>query len=506
MLTINRCYFAMVFVFCFFYLFFLQLQAIWPFTIDDMYISLRYAQHWAEGFGLVWNIGQAPVEGYSNFSFVAVGHWLIMWGLNPVTGLKSLGILSLGVTVAAVYFISRFWFLPRLAVISCFWLLSYQGQVLWSASGLETSFYEALVCGFIFFIYRGLGFQAYPSLKRAPQPKAFFVAGVMLAVASMTRPEAPVFAGVVLLMAWFHRPSKNSWPYWRTYLIFLGIFIAIYTPYFLWRWAYFGQLLPNPVYCKGYNNVLNLALDKNYIQLIWPFAILAVVGCWKNKSNYTGLLWLPSAVYLVLLIGADPIVAFDNRLFLPSFALLLPLALLGLSVALKYWLKKDDVVLDIALYMMATFLLFFCIPHMGLKAFRQYTTNPVAGEKLRHEVIDWLQQYTPTKSHVVLADCGLIPYKNTRSFTDSYCLNNAAMSKFPKKTMYRQSCKQILRDKPDVIILTSLFEHGKVIYTPTDVCFASKLQNNKHYQLQANLKTGTVQSFYQYEIYQRKGH
>ena len=49
------------------YYFILQIRAIWPFTIDDMYISLRYANHWAEGYGLVWNIGEPPVEGYSNF-------------------------------------------------------------------------------------------------------------------------------------------------------------------------------------------------------------------------------------------------------------------------------------------------------------------------------------------------------------------------------------------------------------------------------------------------------
>ena len=50
----------------FIYLLLFQLKAIWPFTIDDMYISLRYAKHWADGYGLLWNIGEEPVEGYSN--------------------------------------------------------------------------------------------------------------------------------------------------------------------------------------------------------------------------------------------------------------------------------------------------------------------------------------------------------------------------------------------------------------------------------------------------------
>jgi hypothetical protein len=39
--------------------------AAWPFTVDDAYITLRYAKHLAGGQGLVWNLGERPVEGYS---------------------------------------------------------------------------------------------------------------------------------------------------------------------------------------------------------------------------------------------------------------------------------------------------------------------------------------------------------------------------------------------------------------------------------------------------------
>jgi hypothetical protein len=38
---------------------------------DDAYISMRYARHLADGHGLVWNIGEAPIEGFTNFLWVA---------------------------------------------------------------------------------------------------------------------------------------------------------------------------------------------------------------------------------------------------------------------------------------------------------------------------------------------------------------------------------------------------------------------------------------------------
>ncbi|MGE5073658.1 MAG: hypothetical protein ACM3MF_09540, partial [Anaerolineae bacterium] len=34
--------------------------------VDDAMVSMRYAQHLARGFGLVWNVGQPPVEGFTN--------------------------------------------------------------------------------------------------------------------------------------------------------------------------------------------------------------------------------------------------------------------------------------------------------------------------------------------------------------------------------------------------------------------------------------------------------
>ena len=41
-----------------------------PFVTDDALIAMRYARHLTEGYGLAWNPGAGPVEGYSNFLYV----------------------------------------------------------------------------------------------------------------------------------------------------------------------------------------------------------------------------------------------------------------------------------------------------------------------------------------------------------------------------------------------------------------------------------------------------
>src|SRR4029077_5032767 len=49
---------------------------------DDGMISMRYARNFAHGAGLVWNAGQHPVEGYTNFLWTA---WMAVLHLTGVS-------------------------------------------------------------------------------------------------------------------------------------------------------------------------------------------------------------------------------------------------------------------------------------------------------------------------------------------------------------------------------------------------------------------------------------
>src|SRR5260221_4044570 len=69
----------------------LALADAWNFTTDDAYITLRYARHLANGQGIVWNVGEPPLEGYSNFSFLIAAAAAIKLGVDPVLVVKWLG-------------------------------------------------------------------------------------------------------------------------------------------------------------------------------------------------------------------------------------------------------------------------------------------------------------------------------------------------------------------------------------------------------------------------------
>ena len=64
-------------------------------VIDDAYISYRYSQQLARGFGLVWNPGEAPVEGYTNFLLVLTEAPGIALGWDPLRIAQTLSVLSL---------------------------------------------------------------------------------------------------------------------------------------------------------------------------------------------------------------------------------------------------------------------------------------------------------------------------------------------------------------------------------------------------------------------------
>lgn len=493
-------WYDVLFVFLFLYLFVAQLQAIWPFTVDDMYISLRYAKHWAAGEGLLWNIHEWPVEGYSNFIFVVLGAGAIFLKLNPVTTLKVAGIVGLFVTNIFLYLMSRFWFGPRAAVIPCIWLLLYKGQIIWAATGMETTVYEAFICGSVFFIFRGLGYQFDSNHPDSFKKIDFLLAGLLLSLAAMTRPEAPVFIALFLLLICWDMPRVN----YSSIFYFCLPLLVIFAPYFIGRWYYYGHLFPNPVYCKGFSKDLSLNLDLNYLKLIIPFLVLALPACLKATDRRPFFLWLPSFIYLLLLIGSDPVVAFDNRLFLPALVLLLPLSLQGLELGIRAFWKQRDSIFNLFFYTAAFFVAFFFIPKMSLADYHYFTQSPQEGGQLRSQVVAWLRAHTQPDDTVVLADSGFIPFYSELNFMDSYCLNNIKMTEYPKEKMYKQFCKDALQQHPNIIILTSLVEQGRVQYTPSDRCFKALLPSNPNYQLSRVFSTGPSNSIYRYELFSRK--
>ncbi|MBN1306379.1 MAG: hypothetical protein JXA18_00580 [Chitinispirillaceae bacterium] len=116
------------------------------FTVDDSFITYRYADNLARGKGLVYNEGER-VEGTSNFLFTVILAIMRKSGVDLMAAAKVLGILfgmlTLICTIALSQSINdgysfRVLIAPLFAVANVSFLV-------WSVAGLETTMYTFLL-------------------------------------------------------------------------------------------------------------------------------------------------------------------------------------------------------------------------------------------------------------------------------------------------------------------------------------------------------------------------
>jgi hypothetical protein len=191
-------------------------------TVDDAFISFRYADNLASGHGLVFNPGER-VEGYSNFLWCLLLTPFISLGADPVLAARGLGILS---TIALLGGVVRFAPRPD-ALPALVWLapgLTASSPVLavWATGGLEAPLFAALVVWSV-----GLAVEG---LRRGELARA---SALLAATAALTRPDGlGVFLVLAVLLGWARRgqpgllPELGRWCAW---------FAAVYLPYFVWR-------------------------------------------------------------------------------------------------------------------------------------------------------------------------------------------------------------------------------------------------------------------------------
>ena len=79
--------------------------SITPF--EDAAMLMRYAQHLADGHGIVWNVGEPPVDGATDFLFMVASAALIKLGFSVGQAVRGIGFASHLLTVLLVYWANR---------------------------------------------------------------------------------------------------------------------------------------------------------------------------------------------------------------------------------------------------------------------------------------------------------------------------------------------------------------------------------------------------------------
>ena len=246
--------------------------------IDDAYIFLRYARHWAQGLGPVFNPGQR-VEGYSS------PLWLALLALGQVVAPGSSFLAQLAGAVCAALTIGmvvaealRRSVPPRYAWSAGVFLATNPGLAYWSCSGMDTTLFCLLVSASLIHLAADLeGGRVRP------------VTATLLAAGCLARMEGVLLVAVAFGYAWTRSRSLHY-----RWLILTAVVIGASL---LARRLYYGAWLPNTYYAKATG-------DRSVI--------------WMNGVRYLGTLAathggllaaLAACLWLALKAGPLPVVA-----------------------------------------------------------------------------------------------------------------------------------------------------------------------------------------------------
>ena len=420
--------------------------------VDDAYISFRYAVNGARGHGPVFNVAER-VEGYTNYLWVALLRGLAALGLDVPAWSMVLGALLALATLALLWPASRRG-TPGAAALAALLLAADGSFALWAVSGLETALFTFLVLA---------GAVAFVRELERGEPG---LSPILFALAAMARPEGVlIFAITVCYQAGYSLASKGR-RLQPADLARLLLFLGIYGAYFLWRWGYYGFLLPNTFYAKVETVTPDAQIDRGLAHLgtflrvhygpalpllmALPFVTPFVVRLWQKRAQrlkrepslpwgmtvrwewgYYLLLVLVYCAYIVY-VGGDWSV---GRFFVPvlPFAYLLAaegVAQLVLLVRSACPLRRSAL-LSLALVLAAGAVSVAMAYRSSYRGERELYALPYEvrlASQARRAAGTWLREHAPAGSLLLVDAAGQVPYYSGLRAIDLFGLTDAHLA------------------------------------------------------------------------------
>lgn len=402
--------------------------------LDDSFISFRYAENFFETGQLTFNVGEAPIEGYTHPLWILLLQIPQFLGINILLFTKLMGLSFSLAGLILVYILS-----DRNIVATWLYILS-SSVIGWSMTGLETPMYTALS---LFFIHLFL-------------KEKYLLSSLILFLVNITRPEGLVliFPAIFILIKYesnlFRNLSKLILPFSLTY-----------SSYMLWKYSYFGNLLPNTFYAK-YIFLSGMPIIKQFIFFLGPIIFVLLIyfvhtNIFQNKKSEKEFYSNRKDVFFILCIfltilsylNLTPISGSYNRFFQ------LPLILIYIitSKPIKYMFATAFSFADknrAQLFFLCLIVLFFGFMSLDVPQAIVYFNIHYDGlEKAHKNLAEFLNnQYSGKNYTVAISDLGVFSYYSEFNIIDIQGLTDGVLSKGFNFTylMYRN---------PEIIILDS---------------------------------------------------
>lgn len=294
----------------------------WPRTVDDAFITFRYADNVVAGHGPVFNPGER-VEGYSSPAWLLLAVAAIAAGGDPVVVVKWAGLAcSLALVLLVHAGARRAGTVGWGAALAALVVGSSVVLRIWSVSGLETPAFALLFFAGILLVARG---------QRSA--RAALAASAVLAAAALTRPEG---AGLWLLGGLACAGVGAAGGRARRLAAYAAPGLAL-AAHLAWRLGYYGHPWPNTYYAKTGGGLrmwlqglhgLGLFLAEPEHALLVAAAVAGLVSALRRPATRrtAAVAGLAVALHVAYVVSVG-----DDGLYVYRFhlAILAPLALLA---------------------------------------------------------------------------------------------------------------------------------------------------------------------------------
>lgn len=433
-------------------------------VVDDAYIVFRYAENLAEHGELNWNVGENRTEGYTGIVLPYLMTLAIKAGISPVLATHILGIFFYFCGGVILLLILR-GFNPGSAVALALYFTA-PAMFTHAWSGIETTMFitAMLLCVYAF---------------KAKRERLFLFSLLLL---SFTRPEGVVLSVILLIL---YQPLSYR-------LVLMYVIPCLI--YFIWRWAYYDQFLPNTFYAKrpdgsavaknieGMKVLLNIIrlktmhfakqsppgiLQRNYkdfrefvdIYLIRPALVALVLISWdevkKHKYLIAGILafaCITTITYLPLNLTMN----YGHRFYIPLFIFSI--------LAIGGMVKNSKMPLRIILV-----IIFLVLPQINknikeLNNEKEYTKSYQALMDNVHSVIgNYIRENIPSDEWLLVhSDAGAIPYYSKLKTVDFGRLNDEYLAR--NRPNITDAAEYFYAHNAGVVVFTSyrndMVDHG----------------------------------------------
>ena len=228
---------------------------------DDAMISMRYARNLAEGNGLLWNAGQPPVEGYTNFLWTL---WMALLHMLPIPEAKiALAVMLSGVPLlVANLLVGRKIAThlapdaPLVASLSIWLTALYYPLIYWTLRGMEVGLITLTLSASVLVALR---------LRNRFRYQELIALSTLLALGLLSRPDMLVPCAVISGFVVCTVRRKHRWIIGFVLVASIAATLALHTAF---RMDYYGAPLPNTYYLKVEGIALSTRLYRGLISLL----------------------------------------------------------------------------------------------------------------------------------------------------------------------------------------------------------------------------------------------